>query len=117
MPVGLLAVKYSHTFSLNTSHLNLLPVWQNCVPICFACDGLLVVDSLATTTPSFTAGRLELKLEATSGSGLTATSKELVEGIEGVIEPAILCVVMVFPRKQIQECFYSNFFLLNFNFR
>ena len=68
-----------------------------------------MVDSLPTTTPSFIAGRLEFEPKATSGSGLTATSEELVEGVEGVIEPAILCVVMVFPRKQIQECFYSNF--------
>ena len=61
------------------------PIWQDVVPVSFAGDGLLVVDPLAAVAVPV----LELELEAAVSS-----AEELVEGVERVIEAAVLSVVM-----------------------
>jgi len=66
----------------------LKPVWQDIVPVCFAGDGLLVVDPLSPVAVSV------LKLEPEAA---VTGAEELVEGVERVVEAAVLGVVMTLP--------------------
>ena len=74
--VDLFCIHYSSSSS---------PIWQDVVPVCFAGDGLLVVDPLAAVAVPV----LELELEAA-----VTSAEELVEGVERVIKAAVLSVVM-----------------------
>ena len=77
-----------------------IPVWQDCVPVGLAGDGLLVVDPLPgpISGVSVSAGRLKLEPET---SARTFAAEELVEGVERVVEAPVLCVVVTFSEENI----------------